>query len=286
MDELIRRGHRVLLSSRQAPRPDDARPVHFLRWPLDETELKDHLLDLEVCIHLAGESVGARRWTEKQKDKIFNSRVEGTRQVVDLLRAAPRLHTFLSASAVGYYGDRGDEELTESSPLGKGFLSEVCYAWENEAAKLNRLGLRQVFLRTGAVFGRGGGMLQPLEPLFKFGLGGTLGKGTQFMSWIHLRDWLDAILFILENAALEGPVNVTSPSPATNRAFTYAFSAAFGRKPFLPVPRPLIKLMLGEMSHLALDSQYALPAKLLAHRYKFKFPNLETALLDLYADAR
>lgn len=285
-DELIRRGHELIMSTRSLPETWNPYPAQFVKWPLDTNELAPHLENIEACIHLVGEPVADKKWTAKQKDKIYNSRIQGTREVVDVLRQAPRLKTFLSSSGIGYYGNRADQELVEGSLSGIGFLAEVCRDWENEASKLSATpgheNVRTVQFRTGVVLDRGSGFLGQLEPIFRAHLGGPIGSGNQYISWIHVQDWTNAIIHCLENEKLKGPVNVTSPDPCTNRTFTYTYGELFNQKIFIPIPEFALKLKMGRMAEVALDSQKVFPRRLQESGFKFQFPELKTALTHLY----
>lgn len=204
---------------------------------------------LDAVIHLAGEPIAAKRWSEKQKRKILESRTDTAKKV---RRIAKNASIFLSASGVGYYGDRGEEELTEASSRGTGFLAEVCEEWENAARAAGSE--RTVMLRTGMVLGRHGGALEKMLPLFRAGLGGRLGSGRQWMSWIHLDDLVSLYLYALSNPQLEGAVNAVAPEPVTNGEFTSQLARALNRPAILPAPSFALKVALGEMSTLLLDS--------------------------------
>jgi hypothetical protein len=231
-----------------------------------------------AVVHLAGEPL-AQRWTAAAKHRIRSSRVEGTRRLVETLRrlAAPP-PILVSASAIGIYGSRGDEILTERSPLGDDFLASVCRAWEQEALAAAGLGLRVVTLRTGMVLGRGGGALAKMLPLFRLGLGGPLGGGAQWISWIHLDDLVALIRHALDFPVLAGPVNATAPHPVTNAVFTQALAAALHRPAFLPVPGFALRLLYGEMSGILLASQRAMPVAAEAAGFRFRYPQLPLAL--------
>lgn len=276
------KGHEVHLVTRGKKNLQEDFPGQVLKWPLELDEAKPVLDEIEAVIHLAGEPIAAKRWSERQKDKIKGSRTDGTREFVDILRGAPKLKTFISSSAIGYYGNRGGEELTENSQPGTGFLPHVCAQWEEEALKLSRPGLRIALLRTGIVLGRGGGILEQLEPLYRNKVGGPVASGKQYMSWIHIRDWVKACLFCLENEAISGPVNLTAPEPVSSKAFSGEMARVFKQKIEFPAPAFALKLAMGEMSSIALDSQYVLPTKLIDHKFGFEFQELGPALEDLY----
>ncbi|HET7265969.1 MAG TPA: TIGR01777 family oxidoreductase [bacterium] len=237
------------------------------------------LADVDAAIHLAGATL-ATRWTPDQKMAILASRRRGTELLAGALaglRGGPR--TFVSGSAVGYYGDRGDEVLTESSEPGTGFLAEVCREWEAAAEPARRAGIRVVHPRFGVVLSRSGGVLAKIVPIFKIGAGGPLGHGRQYLPWVAIDDAVGALLLALERDALDGPVNVVSPRAVTNREFTSALARALGRPAMIPVPAAALRAMFGEMADGALlVSQRVDPVRLRGAGYAFRFPELEPAL--------
>jgi len=234
----------------------------------------------EAIIHLAGTSIAGARWTPQLKDRIRQSRILGTRRLVDALRALPRPpKVLLCASAVGYYGFRSEAPRDETAPMGEGFLAGVVGDWEREAAAAAEAGLRVVLLRFGVVLDRSGGLLARLLLPFRLGLGGRLGRGTQYLSWIALPDVIGIVRYLLENEAVAGPVNVTAPAPATNRDFTRALARALHRPAFMPVPAFALRLAFGEMAdELMLGGVQAVPRKLLDGGYAFRYPDLPAAL--------
>jgi uncharacterized protein (TIGR01777 family) len=248
----------------------EARPVS-LRGNLDA------IAGADAVVHLAGEPV-AQRWTKDAREKIRSSRVDGTRRLVDQMRANPP-RVLVSASAVGYYGSRGDETLTESSRPADDFLGEVCAQWEREALKAEEFGVRVVCLRNGLVLGHGGGLEKMLLP-FKLGAGGKIGDGRQWTSWIHLEDTVGLIEFAL-SSSLQGPVNATSPNPVTNEEFTRELAAALHRPAIFPVPKFALHLLYGDMAQIVYASQRVIPEAALRAGYAFRFPNLKDALLDI-----
>ena len=237
------------------------------------------LADVDAAIHLAGATL-ATRWTPDQKMAILASRRRGTELLARALaglRGGPR--TLVSGSAVGYYGDRGDEVLTESSEPGTGFLAEVCREWEAAAEPARRAGIRVVHPRFGVVLSRSGGVLAKIVPIFKIGAGGPLGHGRQYLPWVAIDDAVGALLLALERDALDGPVNVVSPRAVTNREFTSALARALGRPAMIPVPAAALRAMFGEMADGALlVSQRVDPVRLRGAGYAFRFPELEPAL--------
>jgi len=233
-----------------------------------------------AAIHLSGASVAAHRWTDAYKREMAASRVESTHKlakVLAALRTPPK--TFVVASAIGIYGDRGDEVLTESSQAGSGFLADLCRQWEAAAEPAVQAGIRVVHARFGVVLGPGNGALQQMLPPFRFGLGARLGSGRQWMSWVSLADVIAAILFALEQSKLAGPVNVTAPNPVTNAEFTRALGQQLHRPAFLTVPAFGVRMLFGQMGDEALlASARVQPEKLLAGGFRFSMPEINRAL--------
>ena len=238
---------------------------------------------IDAVIHLAGDPVASGRWTKAKKARIRDSREIGTRNLVDGLAALPRKPAVLvSASAVGIYGDRGDEELTEASRPGSDFLAEVCLAWEREAIRAAEMGMRVATIRIGIVIGRGGGALAKMLTPFKLGLGSPLGSGRQYMPWIHIDDLVEMILFAVHEDSVIGPLNCVAPSPVTNREFTKTLGRVLKRPTFMPaVPGFVLKTMLGEFAEVLLASQRVVPQATLARGFAFRFRELEPALRDV-----
>ena len=233
---------------------------------------------IDVIVNLAGDSVGEGRWSTAKKKRLRDSRILATR---NLLRGIERASTppalLVSASAVGYYGTRGDETLTESSSPGDDFLAKLCVDWECEALRARELGVRVVTLRSGIVLGHGG-PLAKMVPLFKLGLGGPLGSGRQWMSWVHLQDLIGLILHAAASPAVQGPVNAGSPVPVRNSVFTRALASAIHRPAFLPAPALALRLVLGEFSNVLLASQKMIPETAQTSGYAFAFPDVNVAL--------
>lgn len=267
------RGDRVIELVRRPARNRDELSWDPESGTLDETALED----LYGVVHLAGENVANERWSPEFKQRIRDSRVLGTRTLVAALartRRPPRV--LLSASGVGYYGDRGDEWLDEASGPGSGFLVEVCQEWEAAARQLDGRA-RTAQLRIGMVLGRGGGALATMLPFFRWGVGGPLGSGKQYVSWISLEDVVGATLHALD-AELRGPVNLVGPNPVRQRDFARALGKAVGRPALLPAPAVALRLVLGEFASEALAGQRARPAKLLQSGFSFRHPELGDAL--------
>jgi uncharacterized protein (TIGR01777 family) len=244
--------------------------------PMNEEINLDDFEGFHAVIHLAGENIGEGRWTEDKKEAIFLSRVRHTwllAHVLSRLKRPPKV--FFSASAIGYYGDRGDEILTEESRKGTGFLPDVCTKWEEASQVLDQKKVRVVRGRFGLVLSKEGGMLAQLLPLFNWGVGGRLGSGKQWMSWIALEDLLGALEFTLTQD-VRGVFNFTSPHPVTNTEFTRQVAKIVHHRPFLPLPAWLIKLIFGEKGkQLFLSSTRAIPKRLLGYGFKFQKPKLE-----------
>lgn len=251
-----------------------------VRWDPDAGTIdRDALRGVEAAVHLAGENL-VGRWTSAKKASIRESRVEGTRRLCDaLLRLSPPPTTLICASAVGFYGERGEQVVDEDSPPGSGFLADVCREWEEATARASARGMRVVNLRIGLVLSRRGGALVKMLPPFLFGLGGIVGSGAQHWSWIALDDLLGAIHHALSLPTLRGPVNAVAPHPATNRELTRALGRVLRRPTLLPLPAFGVKLLMGEMGQaLLLASTRVEPRRLLATGYRFQYPELEGAL--------
>ena len=234
-----------------------------------------------AVVHLAGEPV-AQRWTAAAKERIMNSRVEGTRRLVAALRQQPPA-VLISASAIGYYGSRGDEIVTEDSPPASDFLGQVAVAWEQEARAAEEFGVRVVTPRIGVVLGRGGGALPKMALPFRFGVGGRLGDGKQWTSWIHLDDLIALVEFSIATTAVSGAVNAVAPNPVTNADFTRELAAALHRPAIFPVPAAALKLLLGEMSQVVLASQRVIPEAALRAGFQFRFTEIGEALRQIFA---
>ena len=242
----------------------------------------DLLEGFDAVVHLSGENI-VGRWTEKKKDSIRQSRILSTRYLVNLfsgLRNPPK--TFICASATGYYGDRGGERLTERSAVGSGFLPDTCREWENEANKASDFGVRVINLRTGPVLSPKGGILSSLLLPFKMGLGGVVGSGEQYLSWISIEDLSRIIVYLLEHEEVRGPVNAVSPNPVTNREFTATLARILRRPAWLAVPAFAVRLFFGEMGRCTiLAGSMVFPEKLLSSGYEFLHEDLGSALEDI-----
>jgi uncharacterized protein len=256
-----------------------SRPVEAVGWDLmSEPVPEAALAGRDAVVHLAGENV-AQRWTSRAKEAIRESRVTGTRHLLaGLGRAEPRPGTLLSASAIGYYGPRGEEPIDEEAPAGSDFLARVCAAWEAEAGQAAALGMRVVNVRTGVVLDRGGGALGKMLPPFKLGVGGPVAGGRQYMSWIHRDDLVGMMVAALEDERWSGPINATAPEPVTNREFSHTLGRVLHRPSLLPVPGVALRLLYGEMAEIVTAGARVMPAKPLVLGYQFRQPQLEGAL--------
>lgn len=271
------KGHEVLRLVRKTPQSADE-----IQWDA-ETGFSEaehaKLEDFDAVIHMAGDNVASENWSDEKKRKIKESRTVGTRVLVDALKNLqnPPKH-FISASAIGFYGSRGDEILTEASAKGEGFLPEVCAAWEDEIKKAETFA-RVVYLRIGVVLAKDGGALEKMLTPFRFGVGGTIGSGKQYMSWIALDDLVKMINFALENENINGAINAVAPNAVMNAEFTRTLGKVLSRPTFLPVPAFAIKTLFGEMGEtLLLEGARVVPQTLQNAKFEFDFPNLEDAM--------
>jgi uncharacterized protein (TIGR01777 family) len=279
LKQLAADGHALQVLSRHAGTNMPGN-VRVSVWdPLKGEPPADALRDVDAVIHLAGEPI-AQRWNDDVKRRIRESRVTGTNNLVQAIsRLTQRPKTLICASAIGYYGSRGDEVLTEASGPGSGYLPEVCVAWEQAARAAEAFGLRVARIRTGIVLDARGGALGKMLPPFKMGVGGKVGSGQQWMSWIHADDLVGLFRWALKEP-VAGAVNGVAPNPVTNAEFTKALGAALGRPTIFPVPEFGLKLLFGEMSELVLGSQRVLPKAAEAGGYRFKHPIVGPALAD------
>ena len=269
-------GHDVLRLVRHRPASTVER-----EWNPAERTLEPALLEgVDVIVNLSGENIARRRWTVAQRDLILQSRTDATFTLVAAMAKMSRKPAvLLNASALGFYGDRGDEELTERSEMGQGFFPGVCLAWETHAAAARRAGVRTVLLRFGVVLGRDGGALGKLLPIFRLGLGGCLGDGRQWLSWISLEDAMGAVLHAIDHPQCEGPMNIVAPSPVRNADFSATLGRVLRRPAKFTVPAWALRLVLGPMADEALlASTRAQPVQLLESGYTFRHPTLEAAL--------
>jgi uncharacterized protein (TIGR01777 family) len=259
----------------------------IIRWdPMAGPPPAEAFAGVEAVFHLAGESVAEGRWTAAQKARIRDSRVVGTRNLVQgIAQVSDRPRVLVSASAVGYYGDRGEEELTESASPGRDFLADVCVAWEKEALAAEKLGVRVVTERTGIVLGAGGGALAKMLTPFKLGAGGPLGNGRQWMPWVHVSDLARLYLHAAEHESIRGPMNAVAPHPVRNSEFTKALGRQLRRPAFMPAPYLGLRLLFGEFAQVLFASQRVVPQVALDTGFTFQYPDIVAALKEILAPA-
>ena len=278
---LLNNGHSVIATG-TSTHHKSLRHKNFEYICTDTTEpgdWQDRLGNTDVVVNLAGRSI-LQRWTESYKQQILDSRILATRNIVDAL--ADNAKTVLcSASAVGFYGDRGDEDIDENSPPGNGFLAEVGVQWEQEAFKAKEKGIRVVVFRLGVVLGKDGGAMAKMIPAFKMRVGGPLGSGKQWFPWIHVDDVTAALLFLLQQESLQGVFNFTAAQPVQNRVFAETLGKVLRVPAAMPTPRFMVRLVLGEVASSLFDSQKVVPKNLLENGYTFKFPKLESAIRNI-----
>ncbi len=276
--ELRNSGHNVIVTTR---RQTDSKEK--LTWNLPALIPSDTMSNIDAVVNLAGESIASGRWTKKRKQLIMSSRMNITRALVQSMQNAnPKPKVLISASAIGFYGPRGDEFVTEDAPAGTDFLADVCRAWEAEALKAEETGVRVVPVRIGGVLESDGGALPKMIMPFKFFLGGPVGSGKQWFSWVHRDDIIGIIKYALENESISGPINLTAPEPVTNKEFSSALGRAISRPSWLPVPGFIVKITIGELGDILLTGQRVLPEKALKAGYKFKHPDVDEALRAIF----
>ncbi len=260
-----------------------SKEIEVVEWDYKSKEhIIKHLENAFSIIHLAGAGIFNHRWNNKFKNEIYNSRVISTKILVDAISSLNKKpESFISSSAVGYYGNRGDEFLSENSIPGKDFLSKVCIDWESEASKSQNFGVRWVSIRTGIVLSTQGGALKKMLPIFKYFLGGALGSGKQWFSWIHIDDIIGIYKFTLENPNCQGALNASSPHLVTMKEFVSKLGKVLNRPSIFSVPEFILKIVLGESAKDITSSQRVLSEKILNYGYKFKYENLDIALEDL-----
>ena len=284
---LVADGHRVtVLTRRRASATASSASIAHVEWhPEDGGGAWTKVIDgAEAVINLAGESIASGRWTARRKAQLVDSRLHATRGLAGAIAAAANPPpVFVSASAIGYYGDRGDEVLSEASAPGSDFLANLCGQWEREAMRANSPRTRVAVIRTGIVLDPTGGALAKMLPPFRMFVGGPLGSGRQYMSWIHLTDWVRLVRWMVGSNRAGGPINASAPEPVTNREFSTALGAALHRPSLLPAPAFALRALLGEMAGpLLLASQRVVPTRALELHFEFSYPRLQPALHALF----
>ncbi|MDZ5474565.1 TIGR01777 family oxidoreductase [Bacillus sp. 31A1R] len=281
--ELVKQGHEVFILTRKK-KESNSKNVSYIKWLNDGDHPAKDLREIDAIINLAGESINSGRWTEERKNRILNSRIRATEEILKIIKnLAITPKVLINASAVGYYGTSLNNTFTETSPSqGNDFLATTVKAWEQKAAEAAQHNVRTVFCRFGIILDKNEGALPRIALPYQLFAGGTVGSGEQWVSWIHLKDVIQGILFALENENLIGPVNFTAPKPLTMKEFGKTLGTVLNRPHWIPAPSFALKLLLGEMSTLVLEGQKVLPNKLLEAGYHFQFPELETALSNIY----
>jgi uncharacterized protein len=277
VERLLSRGDAVYYLAR---RRDVTMPTQasFHPWDMKEEPELNAISRIDVVFHLAGEPI-SQRWTAAAKKRIYDSRIDGTRRLVSAIRKLKyKPFALVSASAVGYYGDRGNDVLTEGMHAGQDFLAETCKDWEREASHARALGLRVVPIRIATVLGRDGGALKEMLPPFRWGIGGKFGNGKQWMSWIYVDDLVSLFLFAADNATITQPLNGSSPNPVTNAEFTRVLGRVIHRPTIMPVPKFALRIVLGEMSEFLFTSLRVIPETATHAGFEFEKPDLESAL--------
>lgn len=274
-------GHEVVVLSRGGTRSNLPQEIHVVPWQTSTGTWGAAVDGADAVVNLAGENV-AQRWTAPAKEKIERSRVEGTNRLVTAIaRARRRPSALVSASAVGYYGARGDEELAEDAAPGAGFLAKTCLKWEEAASAAEPLGVRVARIRIGVVLAGDGGALAKMLPAFRAFAGGPVGSGAQWMSWIHRDDLVELFAFALSDPTVSGALNGTAPAPVRNRDFAAALGKALHRPALLPAPASAVRLLFGEMATIVLDGQRVVPRRVLDLGFHFRFPDLGAAFRDV-----
>ncbi|MFI8685153.1 TIGR01777 family oxidoreductase [Rossellomorea sp. NPDC077527] len=283
-EELLSHQHEIMILTRN-PDKYEARPgVTYVKWLSDGARPEETLEGIHAFINLAGESINSGRWTDERKKRIINSRIHSTQEVINIIKALnEKPACLINASAIGYYPSSKSDTYTETSTeTADNFLGETVQIWEKEAAKATQLGIRVAYTRFGIILGKDEGALPRIALPYKMFVGGTVGSGEQWMSWIHIKDIARAVHFVADTDGIAGPVNVTAPSPVTMKEFGKTLGSVMGRPHWIPVPSLALKVAMGEMSSLVLEGQKVLPNVLLENGFKFQYPELKGALKDIY----
>ncbi len=283
---LLEANHSIVVLTRRIPeRMNRINNLRYLHWDgKSDGVWTDEIEGADVIINLAGESIGTKRWSKKQKEKILSSRIDSTKAIVQAIsRATRKPEVLINASAVGYYGNINEEvDVTESFPGGEGFLAMVVDSWEREALKVLEFGTRVVTLRTGVVLSETGGALKKMILPFKFFVGGPIGSGKQWFPWIHVDDLIGVILYTIKNFDVVGPLNVTAPQSITMKQFCSVLGEVMNRPSWIPVPAFVLKMLFGEMSEMILTGQRVVPSRLIENGFQFKYSNLDEALQSIF----
>jgi len=282
---LLQDQHRVSILSRrpEKQRTNFPKAIHLIKWDPSREGWQHHVAGADAIINLAGTGIASGRWTSSRKRSILQSRLAATSAMVHAIQASSKKPgCYIQASAVGYYGPRGQEPVTEQSSPGEDYLANVTKEWEIASQPLEDAGVRRILLRTGIVLSAEGGALPRLAIPFRLFAGGPIGGGQQYMPWIHLKDEVRAIVHLLRQPTSSGVYNLTAPEPVTNRVFAAALGHALRRPSWLPIPSWLLRVVLGEMADTLLHGQRAMPTRLLSEEFQFTFPDLPAALEAIY----
>lgn len=283
--DLLKSNYNVIAIVRDINKSKDRFPskVELIQWDFKSKNINLEILEnSSSIIHLAGAGVFSKRWNESFKNEIYSSRVDSTKLLVEIIsKLNQKPESFVVASGVGYYGNRGNELLTEDSVAGNDFLAKVCVDWESAASKVNDLGIRWASIRTGIVLSKQDGALKKMLPPFKLFIGGPLGSGGQYFPWIHIKDIVGIYQFTIENSKCFGPLNAAAPQTITMKEFSKVLGKVLNRPSFFPVPEFILKIVLGESASDIVSSQRISSEKIIQKGYSYKFPNLNDALYDL-----
>jgi uncharacterized protein len=284
VNELLKNNHHVVILTRKWIERNNNERIRYVQWLTAGSSPVDSLQDTEVFINLAGESINSGRWTSSRKAKILNSRLEAVEALLDIFSKLERKpKVLINASAIGIYGTSSDTFFTEVSPgAGNDLLSKTVNKWESSAVKAATFGIRPVLCRFGIILDKHKGALPKMAMPYKAFIGGNIGNGQQWMSWIHIEDVVKAIVFVINNEKIEGPINFTAPNPVMMKDFGKILSSVLHRPHWLPVPRFALRTLLGEMSTLVVDGQKVFPQMLIDNNYQFIYPELHGALKNIF----
>ncbi|TYR75832.1 TIGR01777 family protein [Rossellomorea vietnamensis] len=283
-EELLNNGYEVSILTRNPDKHESRKNVSYVKWLSEGSRPEEEIYEVDIFINLAGESINSGRWTEERKKRILKSRIDATREMVRILEnLKDKPSVFINASAIGFYEASDSKTHTEQSlDTSSNFLAETVKKWESEASKAKDSGVRTAYTRFGIILGKDEGALPKMALPYKLFAGGTVGSGKQWMSWIHIGDIAKAIRFVIENKAIEGPVNLTSPTPVTMKELGKTLGDVLNRPHWIPAPGFAIKAALGEMSTLILEGQKVIPEVLHENGYTFQYPHLKEALQEIY----
>jgi uncharacterized protein len=285
VNELVRQNHEVVILTRNTGRLEQSGQITYVQWLSKKANPIEYLQDIDYFVNLAGESINSGRWTESRKEKILKSRIIAVQELLKIIEKLERKpKAFINASAIGIYGTSETDVFTEETEgKGKDFLAKTVSTWENEVNKAALLGIRTVLCRFGIILDKFEGALPKMVTPFKMYIGGNIGNGRQWMSWIHIKDVIQAIIFSMEHEHLNGPINFTAPQPVTMKEFGTSLATVLHKPHWLPLPSFPLRVFLGEMSGLVLEGQKVLPKKLVESGFEFQYPQINLALNNIFA---